>query len=155
MINERSLSELSVLDKVRKWIDGDSAELVLEQAARDAQIKPRSRAEEFIVTIAREVESVMQSEIVPLPQGTVIIPTEYVVFLSKEDDAEWRGIKRRGLEQGLYHILAERAREIAGKRKLETRSFAIAQGGRDPRKGDSQGSTHLGRCRKRENRSSC
>lgn len=126
MINERSRSELSVLDKVRKWIDGDSAELVLEQAARDAQIKPRSRAEEFIVTIAREVESVMQSEIVPLPQGTVIIPTEYVVFLSKEDDAEWRGIKRRGLEQGLYHILAERAREIAGKRKLETRSFAIA-----------------------------
>jgi len=65
---------MSVLDKVRSWIDGDSAERVLEQAARDAQVKPRSKAEEYIVKIAREVEGVMQSEMVPLPQGTMIIP---------------------------------------------------------------------------------
>jgi hypothetical protein len=116
---------LSVLDKVRKWIDGDTAELVLEEAARDAQVKPRSRAEEFIVQIARAVESVMQNEMVPLPQGTTIIPSEYAIFLSPDDDKEWQGVKRRGLEQGLYHILAERAKELAGKRKLETRSFVI------------------------------
>ena len=116
---------MSVLDKVRRWIDGDTAELVLEQAARDAQVKPRSKAEGFIVQIAREVESVMQSEMVPLPQGTTIIPSEYTIFLSSDDDKEWQGVKRRGLEQGLYHILAERAREIAGKRKLETKSFVI------------------------------
>lgn len=116
---------MSVLDKVRSWIDGDSAERVLEQAARDAQVKPRSKAEEFIVKIAREVESVMQSEMVPLPQGTVIIPSEYVIFLNEEDDKEWRGVKRKGLEQGLYHILAERAKELAGKKKLETKSFII------------------------------
>lgn len=116
---------MSVLDKVRKWIDGESAELVLEEAARDAQIKPRSRAEEFIVKIAKEVESVMQREIVPLPQGTTIIPTEYTIFLSETDDKDWQGTKRRGLEQGLYHILAERAKEIAGKKKLETQSFAV------------------------------
>lgn len=116
---------MSILDKVRRWIDGESAELVLEQAARDAQVKPRSKAEEFIVKIAREVESVMQAELVPLPQGTTIIPSEYTVFLSSEDDKEWQGAKRRGLEQGLYHILAERAKEIAGRKKLETRSFVI------------------------------
>lgn len=116
---------MSVLDKVRKWIDGESAEAVLEEAARDAQVKPRSKAEEFIVKIAREVESVMQAELVPLPQGTTIIPSEYIIFLSSEDDKEWQGVKRRGLEQGLYHILAERAKEIAGKRKLETKSFVI------------------------------
>jgi hypothetical protein len=116
---------LSVLDKVRRWIDGETAELVLEQAARDAQVKPRSKAEEFIVKIAREVESVMQNEMVPLPQGTTIIPGEYIIFLSGDDDKEWQGVKRRGLEQGLYHILAERAREIAGKKKLETKSFVI------------------------------
>jgi hypothetical protein len=116
---------LSILDKVRRWIDGETAELVLEQAARDAQIKPRSKAEEFIVKIARAVESVMQSEMVPLPQGTTIIPTEYTIFLSSEDDKEWKGAKRKGLEQGLYHILAERAKEIAGKKKLETKSFVI------------------------------
>lgn len=116
---------MSVLDKVRRWIDGESAELVLEEAARDAQVKPRSKAEEFIVKIARAVEDVMQNEMVPLPQGTAIIPTEYMIFLSEEDDKEWQGAKRRGLEQGLYHVLAERAREIAGKKKLETQSFAV------------------------------
>ncbi|MFN6963380.1 MAG: FHA domain-containing protein [Pyrinomonadaceae bacterium] len=116
---------MSVLEKVRRWIDGDSAELVLEEAARNAQVKPRSQAEEFIVKIARAVEAVMQRELVPLPQGTSIIPTEYAIFLSDADDKEWQGIKRKGLEQGLYHILGERAKEIAGKRKLETRSFVL------------------------------
>ena len=116
---------MSVLDKVRRWIDGETAELVLENAARDAQVKPRSQAEEFIVKIARAVEGVMQREMVPLPQGTTIIPSEYTIFLSDGDDKEWQGVKRRGLEQGLYHILAERAVEIAGKKKLETKSFVI------------------------------
>jgi Protein of unknown function (DUF3662) len=116
---------VSVLNKVRRWIDGETAELVLEEAARDAQVKPRSKSEEFIVKIARAVEEVMQNEMVPLPQGTTIIPTEYTIFLSNEDDKEWQGVKRRGLEQGLYHILAERAKEISGKKKLETKSFVI------------------------------
>jgi len=116
---------VSVLEKVRRWIDGDTAETVLEQAARDAQVKPRSEAEAFIVKIAREIETVMHREMVPLPQGTAIIPCEYIIFLSEEDDRQWQGIKRRGLEQGLYHILSERAREIAGKRKLETKSFVL------------------------------
>lgn len=116
---------MAILEKVRRWIDGESSELVLERAARDAQIKPRSQAEEFIVLIARSIEAVMQAELLPLPQGTVIIPSEYIVFLSPDDDSEWKGVKRKGLEQGLYHILAERAREIAGKRKLETRTFVI------------------------------
>jgi len=116
---------LSVLEKVRRWIDGETAELVLEEAARNAQVKPRSQAEEFIVKIARAVEEVMQREMVPLPQGTTIIPTEYAIFLSDSDDKEWQGIKRKGLEQGLYHILAERAKEIAGRKKLETKSFVL------------------------------
>jgi len=116
---------LSILDKVRRWIDGESSEMVLEEAARYAQVKPRSKAEEFIVKIARSVEGVMQDELVPLPQGTTIIPSEYTIFLSAEDDAEWQGQKRKGLVQGLYHILAERAREIAGQKKLETKTFSL------------------------------
>ncbi|MEK7723685.1 MAG: FHA domain-containing protein [Acidobacteriota bacterium] len=116
---------MGVFDKVRSWIDGDGAETVLEQAARDAQVKPRSQAEEFIVKLARAVEEVMQREMVPLPQRTTLIPTEYIIFLSDEDDKEWQGAKRRGLEQGLYHVLAERAKEISGKKKLETQSFAV------------------------------
>ncbi len=116
---------MSVLDKVRNWIDGESSERILEEAARNAQVSPRSQAEEFIVKIAKAVEEVMQRELVPLPQGTTIIPTEYIIFLSEDDDKDWQGAKRKGLEQGLYHILAERAKEIAGKRKLETQSFAV------------------------------
>jgi hypothetical protein len=116
---------MGVFDKVRSWIDGDSAEAVLEKAARDAQVKPRSAAEEYIVKLARAVEEVMQREMVPLPQGTTLIPTEYIIFLSDEDDKEWQGVKRKGLEQGLYHVLAERAKEISGKKKLETQSFAV------------------------------
>ncbi|HVF47092.1 MAG TPA: FhaA domain-containing protein [Pyrinomonadaceae bacterium] len=116
---------MSILDKVRRWIDGESSEMVLEEAARYAQVKPRSKAEEFIVKIARKVETVMQDELVPLPQGTTIIPSEYTIFLSAEDDAEWQGQKRKGLVQGLYHILAERAKEIAGKKKLETKTFSL------------------------------
>jgi FHA domain len=116
---------MSVFDKVRSWIDGDSAERVLEKAAKDAQVKPRSNAEEFIVKLARSVEEVMQREMVPLPQGTTLIPTEYIIFLSEEDDKDWQGVKRKGLEQGLYHVLSERAKEISGKKKLETQSFAV------------------------------
>ncbi len=116
---------MSVLEKVRRWIDGETAELVLENAARDAQVKPRSKAEEFIVKIAHAVEEVMERELVPLPQGTTIIPTEYIIFLSEQDDKDWQGVKRRGLEQGLYYVLAERAKEIAGKKKLQTKSFAV------------------------------
>lgn len=116
---------MSVLNKVRRWIDGETAETVLEEAARDAQVKPRSINEEFIVKLAQSVEEVMQREMVPLPQGTTLIPTEYIIFLSNDDDKEWQGVKRKGLEQGLYHVLAERAKEISGKKKLETQSFAV------------------------------
>ncbi len=116
---------MSILDKVRRFIDGDSAEMVLDKAAKDAKSKPRSIAEEFIVKLARAVEEVMQREMVPLPQGTTLIPTEYLVFLSEADDKEWQGVKRKGLEQGLYHVLSERAKEISGKKKLETQSFAV------------------------------
>ena len=35
--------------------------------------------------------------------------------LSADDDKDWQGDKRRGLEQGLFHVLSERARELADK----------------------------------------
>ena len=118
---------MSVLDKVRKWIDGESAEGVLEDAARDAQVKPRSQAEEFIVKIARAVEDVMQRELVPLPQGTVIIPSEYTIFLSDGDDKEWQGVKPAGWKRA-YHILAERRGDTAdGPRKNRLFRASVAE----------------------------
>ena len=67
----------------------------------------------------------MQREMFSPPGGLTYIPREFIVYLSNDDDKEWQGDKRRGLEQGLFHVLSERARELAGSVQLSTKSFAI------------------------------
>jgi hypothetical protein len=67
----------------------------------------------------------MQREMFTPPGGPTYIPREYIVYLSNDDDKDWQGDKRRGLEQGLFHVLSERARELAGSVQLQTKSFAI------------------------------
>jgi hypothetical protein len=114
---------MGLLDSIRKWIDGESGEDLLEAA--DEHARPRRVWEEFLVGIAREVESVMQLEMFTPPGGPTYIPREYVVYLSNEDDKEWQGDKRRGLEQGLFHVLSERARELSGTTQLAAKSFAV------------------------------
>jgi hypothetical protein len=87
--------------------------------------RPRRVWEEFLVKVAREVEAVMQREMFTPPGGPTFIPREYIVYLSGDDDREWQGEKRRGLEQGLFHVLSERARELSGQTQLATKSFAV------------------------------
>ena len=67
----------------------------------------------------------MQREMFTPPGGPTYIPREYIVYLSNDDDKEWQGDKRRGLEQGLFHVLSERARELSGTTQLATKSFAV------------------------------
>ena len=114
---------MSLLESIRRWIDGETTDDILEEV--DEQAHPRRAAEEFLVKIAREVEAVMQREMFTPPGGLTYIPREYIVYLSNDDDKEWQGDKRRGLEQGLFHVLSERARELAGSHRLQTKSFAI------------------------------
>jgi len=114
---------VGLIESIRKWIDGESGEDLLEAA--DEHAKPRRIWEEFLVKIAREVEAVMQSEMFTPPGGPTYIPREYIVYLSAEDDKEWQGEKRRGLEQGLFHVLSERARELSGLTQLAAKSFAV------------------------------
>jgi len=114
---------MGLLESIRKWIDGEQGEDLLEAA--DEHAKPRRIWEEFLVKIAREVEAVMQREMFTPPGGLTYIPREYVVYLSAEDDKEWQGDKRRGLEQGLFHVLSERARELSGSSHLAAKSFAV------------------------------
>lgn len=116
---------MGILEQVRKWIDGEATEHGLEEAARNAQVRPHSESEAFIVRVARAIEDVMQREIVTLPQGAVVIPTEYIIFLGIDDDEEWQGAKRRGLEKGLHYILTERALELTGGKSLESISISI------------------------------
>jgi hypothetical protein len=114
---------MGLMESIRKWIDGETAEDLVEFA--DEHAKPRRIWEEFLVKIAREVEAVMQREMFTPPGGPTYIPREYVVYLSPEDDKDWQGDKRRGLEQGLFHVLSERAKELSGSTHLATKSFAV------------------------------
>ncbi|HYP00868.1 MAG TPA: FHA domain-containing protein, partial [Pyrinomonadaceae bacterium] len=114
---------MSILESIRKWIDGEGEEDPL--ASVDEQAKPRRVWEEFLVKVAREIEIVMQREMFTPPGGETYIPPEYIVYLSSEDDKDWQGEKRRGLEQGLFYVLSERARELSGSKQLATKSFAV------------------------------
>lgn len=114
---------MGLIESIRRWIDGESTDDLLEEA--DEHARPRRVWEEFLVKIAREVEACMQREMFTPPGGLTYIPREYIVYLSNDDDKEWQGDKRRGLEQGLFHVLSERARELAGSVQLQTKSFAI------------------------------
>jgi len=114
---------MGLIESIRRWIDGETTDDLLEEA--DEHAKPRRVWEEFLVKIAREVEACMQREMFTPPGGPTYIPREYIVYLSNDDDKDWQGDKRRGLEQGLFHVLSERARELAGAVQLQTKSFAI------------------------------
>lgn len=114
---------MGLIDSIRRWIDGETTDDLLEEAGEHA--RPRRVWEEFLVKIAREVEACMQREMFTPPGGPTYIPREYIVYLSNEDDKDWQGDKRRGLEQGLFHVLSERARELAGSVQLHAKSFAI------------------------------
>lgn len=114
---------MGLIESIRRWIDGEGADDPLEAA--DEKAKPRRVWEEFLVKVAREVEAVMQREMFTPPGGPTYIPREYIVYLSNDDDKDWQGDKRRGLEQGLFHVLSERARELSGSTQLATTSFAV------------------------------
>src|SRR3989442_1314147 len=114
---------MGLIETIRKWIDGETAQDLVESA--DEHAKPRRIWEEFLVKIAREVEAVMQREMFTPPGGPTYIPREYIVYLSAEDDKDWQGDKRRGLEQGLFHVLSERAKELSGQTQLAAKSFAV------------------------------
>ena len=114
---------MGLIESIRRWIDGETADDILEEA--DEHTKPRRVWEEFLVKIAREVEAAMQREMFTPPGGPTYIPREYIVYLSNDDDKDWQGDKRRGLEQGLFHVLSERARELSGSTQLAVKSFAV------------------------------
>jgi hypothetical protein len=106
-------------ESLRKWIDGE------EDLDEQGQPRPRSKWEDFLVAIAREVERRMQEEMFTPPGGPTYIPREYIVFLSPADDAEWQGEKREGLERGLHYVLSQRAKELVGNTEFQTRTLSV------------------------------
>lgn len=107
------------IEGLRKWIDGE------EELDEQGQPSPRSKWDDFLVSVAREVEACMQQEMFTPPGGPTYIPREYMIFLNPEDDALWQGEKREGLERGLRHVLEERARELAGDNQFQTSTLTL------------------------------
>ena len=97
------------LENFRRWFDGDVKQTVTPQ-----QPERRSSADDFFLALAREVETDLRREMFTPPGGPTYLPSEYIVFLSPKDDAQWRGPKREALERGLQQLLSERAKELAG-----------------------------------------
>ena len=106
-------------ESLRKWIDGE------EDIDEAGEPLARSKWDDFLVAVAREIEQTMQREMFTPPGGPTYVPREYVVFMSTTDDAEWQGEKREGLERGLYHVLSERARELAGENEFQTKTLTV------------------------------
>jgi len=106
-------------ETLRKWIDGE------EDLDDQGKTRPRSKWEDFMVAIAREVEHCMQQEMFTPPGGPTYIPREYIVFLSPADDADWQGEKREGLQRGLFYVLSERAKELVGTKDFQTKTFTV------------------------------
>jgi hypothetical protein len=107
------------IENLRKWIDGE------ESLDEKGEPQPRSKWDDFLVAVAREIEASMKREMFTPPGGPTYVPREYVVFLSPADDAEWQGEKREGLERGLHHVLSERAKELAGDNHFQTRTLIV------------------------------
>jgi FHA domain-containing protein len=107
------------MENLRKWIDGD------EDLDEQGEPKPRSKWDDFLVAVAREIESSMQREMFTPPGGPTYVPREYIVFMSTADDGEWQGEKREGLERGLHYVLSERAKELAGDNDFQTRTLTV------------------------------
>ena len=106
-------------ETLRKWIDGE------EDLDEKGEPRPRSKWDDFLVAVAREIEEVMRREMFTPPGGPTYVPREYAVFLSTADDADWQGEKREGLERGLYHVLSERAKELAGENEFQTKTLVV------------------------------
>src|SRR5262244_1731818 len=115
---------MKILQEFRKWLDGEDAISLTPAEAR----QQLSAWDEFFVKIAREVETVMKREMFTPPGGPTYLPGEYIIYLSKEDDAMWQGRKREGLEEGLRNGLTERARELIGDRVPKTDKIALSLG---------------------------
>ena len=107
------------IENLRKWIDGE------EDLDEQGEPRPRSKWDDFLVAVAREIEASMQREMFTPPGGPTYVPREYIVFMSPADDSEWQGEKREGLERGLHHVLSERARELAGDNDFQTRTLTV------------------------------
>lgn len=116
---------MELMKKIKDWLDG--ADLDDDPSARSADGPQKlPRREEFIIKVAREVARVMEEEKLEVPpDGHVMMPTKYIIFLSKQDDEQWRGKIREGLERGLHNLVSQRAKDLIGDKPSNVKSLVM------------------------------
>jgi len=111
------------LEKLRIWVDGEDS--LAERGLEDVVRIKNSRSEEFLKRIVREINSILQDEIIRLPSGKAYIPSNFIVFLSESEDKNLRRDKRGFLEMAISELMLARAAELAGTSKLSSKTIGI------------------------------
>lgn len=86
---------------------------------------PPQRWNELLERIAREIERVMQAEMLQPPGEPIYIPPEYLVFMSSADHDALQGAKRLGFVRGLSNRAAQSARRLASATQMQIDKFWI------------------------------
>lgn len=121
MIGQNESSEesgggiLSKLSQLRNWV----------ASSRPRAYQTARPAEKFVEALAQEILRVLDYEMFTPPGGGPIIPHEFNVFLSSEDDHAWRGGKRKALQQALTTTLQQRSVQLFKGRPPQNPSFTI------------------------------
>lgn len=111
------------LEKLRIWVDGEDS--LAGRGLEDTVRIKNSRSEEFLKRIVREINSILQDEIIRLPSGKAYIPSNFIVFLSESEDKNLRRDKRGFLEMAISELMLARAAELAGTSKLSSKTIGI------------------------------
>jgi hypothetical protein len=116
---------MELMKKIKDWLDG--ADMDDEPAAQSNDGPQRlPKREEFIIKVAREVARVMEEEKLEVPpDGHVMMPSKYIIFLSKQDDDQWRGKIREGLERGLHNLVSQRAKDLISDKPSNVKSLVM------------------------------
>lgn len=89
----------------RNWVDNPEEKSFGGTAAQ-------SPGDNFFLEIMREIEAVIQKERLNYLSGECIIPTEYKICISEEDNLQWQGLKRKALKKGLMDFLFARIESL-------------------------------------------
>ena len=114
-------------DKIRRWVDNEPEDSISENIEKAHDNK--SESELFLLKLLSEVEAVLKTEIVRIPNtNKAYAPEKFVVYLSDETDKNLRRDKREFFEQGLSALIFERAKELAGNLQLSAKKMTVEIG---------------------------
>ncbi|MBC7797397.1 MAG: FHA domain-containing protein [Pyrinomonadaceae bacterium] len=111
------------IETLRRWVDGAESADPMDEISRS--LPYRRNSEEFMVKIAKSIESVLQDELFVPPKGPALVPVQFIVFLNPVDNQIWRGSKRNSLEKALCEIIYNRALEMCEPVSLSVNEIEV------------------------------